>query len=161
MTMASGAQNRTVRHEAAAKAISKAIIRNMPADDGGSGCPVLVEGIRDEQALRSLGFRGTIEKVNRGWDRPRLIAYLHSTYCSEQAAAGGPPIILLMDWDRTGVKLQTSIRDRLMALDSTVDEELRNTLLRAMKPEGRTVESLMPHAQLLEPMVQAILLDMS
>ena len=66
-----------------------------------------------------------------------------------------------MDWDRTGGKLQTSIRDRLMALDSTVDEELRNTLLRAMKPEGRTVESLMPHAQLLEPMVQAILLDMS
>jgi 5S rRNA maturation endonuclease (ribonuclease M5) len=65
-----------------------------------------------------------------------------------------------MDWDRTGGKLQTSIRDRLMALDSNVDEELRNTLLRAMKPEGRTVESLLPHAQHLVPVVQGLLSDM-
>ena len=159
MTMASGAQNRTVRHEAAAKAISKAIIRNMPADDGGSGCPVLVEGIRDEQALRSLGFRGTIEKVNRGWDRPRLIAYLHSTYCSEQAAAGGPPIILLMDWDRTGGRLQTVLREQLMAMDMPVDEELRTVLLRVMKPESRTIEALAPHSRHLNPLIEEYLDD--
>ena len=34
------------------------------------------------KTLRALGFTGPIEKVNRGWDRPRLIAYLHSEYCS-------------------------------------------------------------------------------
>ena len=158
--MATGAQNRIARHEVAAKAISRAILRNMPVDEGGSGCPILVEGIRDEEALRKLGFTGKVEKVNRGWDRARLIAYLHSTYCSERTVDGGPPIILLMAWDRTGGKLQTSIRDRLMALDSNVDEELRNTLLRAMKPEGRTVESLLPHAQHLVPVVQGLLSDM-
>ena len=42
--MATGAQNRIARHEVAAKAISRAILRNMPVDEGGSGCPILVEG---------------------------------------------------------------------------------------------------------------------
>ena len=61
-----------------------------------------------------------------------------------------------MDWDRTGGRIQASLRDRLMAMDSPVDEDLRNTLLRVMKPEGRTVESLMPYVPSLEPMVQRL-----
>jgi hypothetical protein len=32
-------------------------------------------------------------------------------------------------------------------------------LLRAMKPEGRTVESLLPHSQSLEPIIQNVLAD--
>ena len=157
---AAGPPDREVRFELAAKAMAQAILRNRPVEDGGSGCPVVVEGINDEKALRALGFTGTVERVNRGWDRPRLVAYLHREYGDTPASDGGPSLILLMDWDRTGGKLQTSIRDRLMALDSNVDEELRNTLLRAMKPEGRTVESLLPHAQHLVPVVQGLLSDM-
>ena len=154
--MATGAQNRIARHEVAAKAISRAILRNMPVDEGGSGCPILVEGIRDEEALRKLGFTGKVEKVNRGWDRPRMVAYLHSEYCIGRTHDGGPPVILLMDWDRTGGRIQASLRERLMAMDSPVDEDLRNTLLRAMKPEGRTVESLLPHVPSLRPMVERL-----
>ena len=97
--------------------------------------------------------------MNRGWDRSRLIAYLHKTYAEEEINEG-PRVILLMDWDRTGGRLQTSIKDRLMALDVKVDEGLRNTLLRTLKPEGRTVESLLPHASALEPLVQGFLSEM-
>ena len=64
-----------------------------------------------------------------------------------------------MDWDRTGGKLQTSLRDRLMALDAPIDEDLRMVLLRATKPEGRTVESLQPHSQSLKPIIQSVLAD--
>ena len=156
----SGPPDRQVRFEKAAKAIATAIVRNRPIDQGGFGRPVVVEGIRDEKAVRALGFTGPVERVNRGWDRSRLIAHLHSSYCIGPTPDGGPPLILLMDWDRTGGKLQSSIRDRLMSLDSLVDEDLRNILLRVMKPEGRTVESLLSHAPSLGPVVQHFLLGM-
>ena len=118
---------------------------------------MVVEGINDEKTLRALGFTGTVERVNRGWDRPRLVAYLHREYGGTPASDGGPSLILLMDLDRTGGRLQTSLRDRMMALDVPVDEDLRRILLRAMKPEGRTVESLLPHSSLLGPIIQSIL----
>ena len=156
----SGSSNRQVRYEKTAKSLACAILRNRPLKEGGCGCPVIVEGMRDERTLREMGFTGPIEKVNRGWDRSRLIAFLHSEYCSRSVPDGKSPIILLMDWDRTGGRLQTSIRDRLMAMDVIVDEDLRNTLLRTMKPEGRTVESLLPHSNSLAPLVHTFLYAM-
>ena len=151
-----GPADRVARFEKASRAIAQAIIRNRPLGQGGTGIPIVVEGNKDEQTLRAMGFTGAIEKVNRGWDRPRLVAYLHSEYCLHQATDGSPSVILLMDWDRTGGRIQASLRDRLMAMDSPVDENLRNTLLRSMKPEGRTVESLLPHLPSLEPLVQRL-----
>ncbi len=124
-------------------------------EDGGAGCPILIEGLKDVKALRALGFIGPIEKMNRGWDRSRLVAFLHDEYGTRNIIDGGPPIILLMDWDRTGGRLQTALRNRLQALDVPIDETLRNVLMKAMKPEGRTVESLAPFASSLIPLILA------
>ena len=151
-----GPPDREIRFRAAAAALAQSILRNLPST-GSPNCPVLVEGVKDERALRTLGFSGVIEKVNRGWDRSRLVAYLHDTYGTRNIVDGGPPLILLMDWDRTGGRLQTGFRDRLMALDVPVDEALRRTLLKVMKPEGRTIESLAPHSRTLAPMIDEIL----
>ena len=151
-----GPPDREIRFRAAAAALAQSILRNR-SSLGSPNCPVLVEGIKDERALRTLGFSGVIEKVNRGWDRSRLVAYLHDTYGTRNIVDGGPPLILLMDWDRTGGRLQTGFRDRLMALDVPVDETLRRVLLKVMKPEGRTVESLAPHSRTLAPMIEEIL----
>ena len=148
-----GPPDREIRFRAAARAIAESILRTRPTT-GSPDCPVMVEGIKDERALQVLGFSGTIEKVNRGWDRSRLVAYLHDTYGTRNAVDSGPPLILLMDWDRTGGRLQTGLRDRLMALDVPVDEELRRVLLKVMTPEGRPVESLAPHAKSLIPMIE-------
>ena len=151
-----GPPDREIRFRAAAAALAQSILRNRPSPSS-PNCPVLVEGVKDERALRILGFSGVIEKVNRGWDRSRLVAYLHDTYGTRNIVDGGPPLILLMDWDRTGGRLQTGFRDRLMALDVPVDEALRRILLKVMKPEGRTVESLAPHSRMLAPMIEEIL----
>ena len=151
-----GPPDREIRFRAAAAALAQSILRNRPLPDS-PNCPVLVEGVKDERALRILGFSGVIEKVNRGWDRSRLVAYLHDTYGTRNIVDGGPPLILLMDWDRTGGRLQTGFRDRLMALDVPVDEALRRVLLKVMKPEGRTIESLAPHSRTLAPMIDEIL----
>ena len=106
-----GNPNRVARFEKAAMALASCITRNRGSSQEGGGIPILVEGKRDEKTLRVLGFTGPIEKVNRGWDRSRLIAYLHTEYCSRPAPDIFPQVILLMDWDRTGGRIQSSIRD--------------------------------------------------
>jgi len=151
-----GPPDREIRFRAAAMALAASIKRNR-SGAGNPDCPVLVEGAKDVTALRALGFSGVIETVNRGWDRSRLVAYLYDTYATRNTVDSGPSLILLMDWDRTGGRLQTTLRDRLMALDVPVDEELRQVLLKVMKPEGRTVESLSPHSGKLSPMIDELI----
>lgn len=152
-----GPADRAARFDRAARALAVCQRRNRDPIDGGAGCPILVEGRKDEQALRMLGFVGPIELMNRGWDRSRLVAFLYEKYGTRNIIDGGSPLILLMDWDRTGGRLQTSLRDRLQALDVTVDEDLRKILLRAMKPEGRTVEAMAPFASALNPLIRSYL----
>ncbi|GIS92021.1 MAG: hypothetical protein CM1200mP21_03160 [Candidatus Poseidoniales archaeon] len=153
-----GPPDREIRFRAAAKAIAASIRRNR-SGEGNPDCPILVEGLRDEKALRALGFTGIVERVNRGWDRSRLVAYLHETYGTRNIVDKRPALILLMDWDRTGGRLQTALRDQLMAMDMPVDEDLRTVLLRVMKPEARTIEALAPHSRNLNPLIEEFLDD--
>ena len=136
-----GRPDRLVRFEKAAKEIARAILMNRPKENGGGCRPVIVEGIRDENAVRALGFTGPVEKVNRGWDRSRLIAYLHKTYAEEEINEG-PRVILLMDWDRTGGRIQRRLMDSMTSLDIKPCDELRRALSKAMKPDTMCVEDL-------------------
>nr|MBC8518034.1 hypothetical protein [Euryarchaeota archaeon] len=143
---AGGNPTQDVRFESAGRALALARERNRDVEQGGSSCPVLIEGIKDVKALRKLGFTGVIEQLNRGWDRSRLVAYLFEKYGCNNPNDGGPAIILLMDWDRTGGRIQNDMSMRLRAMDVSLDEETRIELVRAMKPEGKTIESLAPFA---------------
>lgn len=134
----------------AAKAIKESIIRNQSVEDGGSNCPIIVEGINDIKCLRILGFTGIIETINKGWDRSRIIAYFYEKYGSELAVDGLPRIILLMDWDRTGDVLQESFNNRLSSMDMKIDQTLRNVLSKQLRSECRTVESISSIESLLE-----------
>ena len=58
-----------------------------------------------------------------------------------------------MDWDRTGGRLQKTLTQRLESLDVKVCPELRNQLLKALKPETRVVESLKSLAVELLPFI--------
>ena len=133
-----------------AKAIKESIIRNQSIEDGGSNCPIIVEGINDIKCLRILGFTGIIETINKGWDRSRIIAYFYEKYGSELAVDGLPRIILLMDWDRTGDVLQESFNNRLSSMDMKIDQTLRNVLSKQLRSECRTVESISSIESLLE-----------
>ena len=85
-----GPPDREIRFRAAAAALAQSILRNR-SSPGSPNCPVLVEGIKDEKTLRILGFSGVIEKMNRGWDRSRLVAYLHDTYGTRNIVDGAHP----------------------------------------------------------------------
>ena len=119
--------NREKRYDLAYRALEEAIEENE------AGSVVLVEGRRDEIALRALGFTGSIEKLNRGWPVEKIIAYIDEKYES---------CILLMDWDRTGGRLQKKIVESMAGLEINVSDELRQVLSKAMKPDTRCVEDL-------------------
>jgi 5S rRNA maturation endonuclease (ribonuclease M5) len=65
--------------------------------------PILVEGNHDVNALREIGFKGHIIKINRG---------LSLDIFAEKIARNFPNVIILMDFDRRG----RSINERLVVL---------------------------------------------
>ena len=145
--------DREARYATAGQALGQARFRNRPSLSGGCGCPILVEGKKDVLALKTMGFTGPIEQVNRGWDQSRLVTYIFETYGILNKVDQGASVILLMDWDRTGGRLQRKIGERLQAFGMRIDNETRMDLVRAMKPEGRTVEGLKAHAEKLGPYI--------
>lgn len=82
-----------------------------------------------------------------------VLVHLLETYGRKSVVNGGPSIIVLMDWDRTGGRLQTTIRRNLESLDVRFGEDLRSTLMRCLKPETRVVEGLSGLIDALGPLV--------
>ena len=119
--------NREQRYDLANRALESCI------EENADGVVILVEGQRDEVALRSLGFTGPIEKLNRGWPIDRVVVYIAENYGN---------CIVLMDWDRTGGRLQRRLMDSMTSLDIRPSDECRRALSKAMKPDTMCVEDL-------------------
>ncbi len=68
---------------------------------------------------------------------------------------GAAAVILLMDWDRTGGRLQQKLTQRLESFDVRIDGETRRLLSIAMKPEGKTVEMLIAFIDELLPLIDS------
>lgn len=132
-----GSNDPNKRFMVAGQSIGEERRRNRELD-----CPILVEGKKDRIALESLGFTGKIEILNRGWSIERVVTYLFETYGTRNQIDGGAAISVLMDWDRTGGRLQRKIVELLESFDLKVSQDTRNVLMKALKPETRVVESL-------------------
>ena len=141
--------NRNARYISAGRTLAQARYRNRPTSRGGCGCPIIIEGRKDRIALQSMSFIGPIEQVNRGWDQSKFVTYIYEKYGLINKVDQGPSVILLMDWDRTGGRLQRTLGDRMKSFGMRVDEQIRMGLIRAMKPEGKTIESLGAHSEKL------------
>ncbi len=116
------------RYSIAIDAILEACERNE------SGMPILVEGRRDREMLVRLGFKGVIELLNRGKPIDEVVIYLIEKYSTQ--------IEILMDWDRTGGRLQRKIMDAFSSLDRPASDELHSILRKVLKPDTRCVESI-------------------
>lgn len=143
-----GGSNATERWLDAAEALATVRQRNRVLE-----VPLLVEGKRDERALAMLGFTGPIERLNRGWPIERVVTHLFERYGARHAIDGGPAIVLLMDWDRTGGRLQRTLREKFESLDVVVDEHLRRRLMVALKPETTVVEGMIGLVEALRPLI--------
>jgi 5S rRNA maturation endonuclease (ribonuclease M5) len=88
--------------------LEKAIERLRDVAETGT---VLVEGTKDQAALEWLGVGGDIVRLHRG---RALAAVL------DDLAARPPPVVVLLDWDRTGTALARKVERQLqghVALD--------------------------------------------
>jgi len=120
--------------------------------------PILVEGKRDVETLRKMGFRGPIERIHRGKPLDAVIVALVESYRIPRNELGFN-LYLLMDWDRTGGRLQKICRTNFESLDFRIDEQLRKTLMKYLFSITTTVEGLSGFLDLIvEKMEQADML---
>lgn len=98
----------------------------------GQGAATIVEGRRDELALRALGLTGPVIMASR---RSALDL-------AEDAARSYREIILLTDWDRKGDEMARTIEQHLWSVGSRPDGEIRSRIKKLVRKEIKDVESL-------------------
>ncbi len=95
--------------------------------------PVVVEGIKDVKALRSLGLEGEIISLNQG-ERVFTLTEALSREHSE--------IIILTDWDRTGGHLCRLLREGFESNGVKHNVGFRSKLVLYTRHENKDIEGL-------------------
>ncbi len=145
----SGSSDPITRFEIAGQSLGEARRRNRDLN-----WPVIVEGKRDKIALVNLGFTGPIELLNRGWTIERVVTYVFENYGTRNRIDGGSCVSILMDWDRTGGRLQRKLVNLMEGLDMFICQDTRNVLMKALKPETRVLEGLNGLSEYLLPSIE-------
>lgn len=107
--------------------------------------PVVVEGRKDERALRAIGLTGTVLRLNKGISVFRT--------CENISKEHGK-VILLTDWDRRGGQLSRKLREGLEANGVQYDENIRAKMATLTKKDIKDVESLHKHLERLEDLTK-------
>lgn len=95
---------------------------------------VLVEGARDVEALKSLGYRGRIEVISR---------HEAHTALAEKMAERGGTVLILSDFDREGKRINREMLLLLESMGVRVEADMRRRIGRLMATLGtRAVEDL-------------------
>ena len=102
---------------------------------------VLVEGIKDAEALRRAGIDGDFYLVQSGGGPVRA---------AEHAWRAGRPAVVMTDWDRRGGSLAEALRENLSSLGVRYDDTVRRDLAIFCRPYAKDVESLDSVIGLLE-----------
>lgn len=95
--------------------------------------PIIVEGRRDEKALRALRFQGKIIVLNQGVSLADL---------SQRISEEHSEVIILTDWDRKGGTLAGKLYKLLTDCGVKCDMEFRNLLMLYTSSQISTVEEL-------------------
>jgi len=95
--------------------------------------PIIVEGLKDRMALRSLGVNGNIIVLNDGGS---ILA------TCEKLAKQWSAAIIFTDWDQKGGELAHALADALGALEVSYDTEYRAGVSMLVKKDIKDVEGL-------------------
>jgi 5S rRNA maturation endonuclease (ribonuclease M5) len=98
----------------------------------GRGAAIVVEGVRDRDALRALGAKGPVILASRQ----------SAIVLAEEAARSFQEIIVLTDWDGEGEEMALKIQQQLLAVGACADMEIRSRLKKLVRKEIKDVESL-------------------
>jgi len=115
-----------------------ALIQGLNLEALANGAVVIVEGKRDEKALRAMGYNGPLIKVmSSGLSLQRIASRIGARYTKA---------ILLLDYDRQGEKLSARLRMLLEREGIDVDDEARENILGAVEGTIKGVEELIRFA---------------
>ena len=106
--------------------------------------PVVVEGKRDVSALKRLGFKGDIIKLNDGKSVLSTVEQLVQTY------GPGSGFIVMMDWDRTGNKLAMQLKKYGESCDMLPNLIYRQKLSTLYSKDISSIEELPSFIRMLE-----------
>ena len=95
--------------------------------------PIIVEGLKDRMALRSLNVNGYVVILNDGE------SILNSC---ERLANKWSAAIIFTDWDHKGGQLARSLMDSLEICGISYDTEYRASISRLVKKDIKDVEGL-------------------
>lgn len=102
-------------------------------EDLSADAPIIVEGIKDVEALASLGIRKNVVSLGKG-----LSVF---AFCERLSADFGSAVVLT-DWDRKGGRLARMLRDALEANGVKVNGDIRARLVLLTKKDIKDTESL-------------------
>ena len=106
-------------------------------------CPVIVEGKKDEKALRNLGYRGKLVKLNDGKSILSTVEKL------AQKFGRGSKFIILMDWDYTGNILAKRLKEYGESCDLVPNVSIRQNLSSLCSKDIVCVEDLPSFIEML------------
>jgi len=95
--------------------------------------PIIVEGKRDVDALRTLGVVKNVRSLNRG-ETVFVFCENLARYCRRAA--------ILTDWDRRGGQLGRKLKSALQANGVKVDTDIRTQIVILSKKEIKDIEGL-------------------
>ena len=106
------------------------------------GMPILIEGKKDEEALRELGINGNFIKVSGSGLKLFEIA--------EMAAQSSSKVIILTDFDKKGNELAKRLSSDIQSLGSHPDLTIRRKIMGITRKYIKDIESLPRHMHQLE-----------
>lgn len=95
--------------------------------------PIVVEGLRDRNALRQLGIAKNVYSLNKG-----ISVFSFCEDISKRAKSA----VILTDWDKRGGQLARMLRDGLEANGVRANDSIRKQLVILSKKEIKDIESL-------------------
>lgn len=106
------------------------------------GTPILIEGKKDEEALKELGITGNIIKVSGSGLKLFEIA--------EKATESSSKVIILTDFDKKGDILAKKLSEDIQSLGSHPDLNIRKNIMKITRKYIKDIESLPRHIKNLE-----------
>jgi 5S rRNA maturation endonuclease (ribonuclease M5) len=107
-----------------------------------NGIPILIEGKKDELALKELGINGNFIKVSGSGLKLFEIA--------EIATESSSKVIILTDFDKKGIELAKRLAEDIQNLGCYPNLEIRRKIMGITRRFIKDIESLPRHMKQLE-----------
>ncbi|MBU1159313.1 MAG: toprim domain-containing protein [Candidatus Thermoplasmatota archaeon] len=107
--------------------------------------PIIVEGLKDVEALKKMGVRNNVTSLSKGLSIIRFCEDVSRQFRS---------VVVLTDWDRKGGKLARMLKDAFETNGVKVDLDLRAKLVILSKKEIKDIEGLPAFVERLRRMTE-------